>query len=171
MPERPSEPPHSQSEFELAEPTGLAPVLLHLREQLAQQSQPVLDLVIVLLAHHEAHTGGIDRAQGLPEGGDLVVLAAQPHYQNPRVGVVHQVLQQGAGVEVVLTELGAAVLVAEQVHPSMAPRSVSRSSCCFICLARALTQPTVGRITARCECRPGRRDGGRPGSPGPAARC
>ena len=63
MPERPSEPPHSQPEFELAEPTGLAPVLLHLREQLAQQSQPVLHLVIVLLAHHEAHPGGIDRAR------------------------------------------------------------------------------------------------------------
>ena len=60
--------------------------------------------------------------------------------------MVHQVLQQGAGVEVILTELGAAVLVAEQMHPVNGAEIGVALGCCFICLAGALTQPTVGRI-------------------------
>ena len=79
----------------------------------------VLDLVVHLLADKHLHAALIHGTDQLTEGVQLVVLAAQAHHQHAAgVGMMDHVGEDLAGILVVVTELGAAVIVRE-AHDSI----------------------------------------------------
>ena len=103
--------------LQLAQLARLAPVVAHHLIKLVKLFNARFHFVILMLAHHKMHALRIELAQRVAEGVHLIVLAAQANHQHrARVRVTHHVLQHGAGVNVVVTELGTAVGVAEQMH-------------------------------------------------------
>ncbi|MNO02105.1 hypothetical protein D3C81_2224150 [compost metagenome] len=71
-----------------------------------QMCQSVGNFIILLLADHKAHTLLIIFTQRSAEGIHLVVFTAQAYHQHrPGIGVTHHILQHGAGILMILSEL------------------------------------------------------------------
>ncbi len=106
-----------QTKLQLAQLARLALVVAHHLIQLMKLFDARFHFVVLMLAHHKVHALRVKLTERLAEGVHLIVLAAQANHQHrARVRVAHHVLQHGSGVDVVVTQLGAAVGVAEQMH-------------------------------------------------------
>ena len=106
-----------QTKLQLAQFTRLTLIVAHHVVQLMEMFYPRLHFVFLMLADHEVHAFRIELAQRFAEGIHLVVFTTKPHHQHrPRVRVTHHVLQHGAGVDVIVTQLRAAVGVAEKMN-------------------------------------------------------
>ena len=67
---------------------------------------PRFHFVFLVLADHKVNAFRIELAKGFAERINLVVFAAQAHHQHgTRIRMAHHVLQHGAGVDVVITQL------------------------------------------------------------------
>ena len=72
-------------------------------------------LIVLLLADHKVYALRIELTEGFTERVDLVVLTAQANHQHrPGVRVTHHVLQHGAGIDVIITQLRTAISVTEE---------------------------------------------------------
>ena len=71
--------------------------------------------IFLMLANHEVHAFRVKIPQRFTEGINLVVLAAKTNHQHrPGIRVADHVLQHGTGVDMVISQLRAAVGVAEK---------------------------------------------------------
>ena len=83
--------------------------------QLMQMLNARLHFIVLLLAGHEMNAFRVELAQRLAKGIHLIVFATQSNHQHrPRIRVTHHVLQHGAGIDVIVAKLRAAVGVAEE---------------------------------------------------------
>ena len=82
MPDRPSEPPHLSPIFSLDTGTGCRSNLRRILDKLADQLHPRLQLVRYILGTHKLDPVRIVFADHLLEQINLIVLTAEPHYEN-----------------------------------------------------------------------------------------
>ena len=104
-----------QAHAQLAHRNILTDILRSYGENLPKLLQSVFDLVLNLLGDKHLYTVLIHRAHQLPESVQLVVFAAEAHHQDAAgVGMADHVGKNGAGILMVVAELGAAVVVRER---------------------------------------------------------
>ena len=87
-----------------------------------------LHFIVLMLTNHKVHALRIILAQRFAKGLHLVVFTAKAHHQHrPGVRMANHILQHGAGIEVIVPELRAAIGMAEEMHPI----DVLRAVCLF----------------------------------------
>ena len=104
-----------EAKLQLAQFAWLTFVVTHHLIKLMQMLKSRFHLIVLLLADHKVYALRIELTEGFTERVDLVVLTAQANHQHrPGVRVTHHVLQHGAGIDVIITQLRTAISVTEE---------------------------------------------------------